>query len=139
MVTHLAQIDHALAAAVAKGLGIPLERRPPRPPNVSVPADGDPAAFQHRDLVDRDSTSAALSMAVTAPGSIATRKIAVLVTQSAAGVGLASMLKASTAAGAVPALTAPDLGVVTLDDGATAISEYSILTASSVLFDALYV
>ena len=58
-------------------IAVPAEAAPP--PNLSVPADGDPAAYQHRQLADRTSVSAALSMANHLPAPIATRKVAILV------------------------------------------------------------
>jgi hypothetical protein len=50
--------------AEASRLGIELSGPVSAPPNLSVPADGEPADFQHRQLADRDLTSAALSMTV---------------------------------------------------------------------------
>jgi catalase len=140
MVGHLAQVDATLATAVAKGLGIkpPPARKAP-PPNLSVPADGDPEAFQHRQLVDRDIVSPALSMAGYVPGPIATRKVAILVAPQFDGEGVASMIRALRAEGALGLLVAPELGDIKADNGETFTPPFSILTTSSVLFDAVYV
>jgi catalase len=114
MVGHLAQVDATLATGVAKGLGLPLPKKQAAPPNVSVPADGDSRAHQHRDLTDRDVVSAALSM-----------------TQF--------VMKALEAKGAKGMLVAPQLGDITADNGDVLAPEFSILTTASVLFDAVYV
>jgi catalase len=139
MVAHLAQIDATLAGAVAKGLGIRLSPKIPAAPNMSVPADGDPKARQHRQHADPAAISPALSMRVSAPGSIATRKVAILVADRFDGAGVASLQKALKAQGATGLLVAPRLGAIAADDGVSHSPEFSILTASSVLFDAVYV
>jgi catalase len=141
MVQHLAQIDATLATGVAKGLGLKLPGRkaPPAPPNRSVPADGDPKAFQHRQLTDREVVSPALSMAQHVPGPIATRKVAVLVNEKFDAAGVAAMLSALRAQGALGLLVGPQVGNVIDDSGTAHPAPFSILTTSSVLFDAVYV
>jgi catalase len=83
--------------------------------------------------------SAALSMANTPKNSIRTRKIAALVADGFDEAGLEAMKKALTAGGAVLKTVAPRLGVVTGANGAQINADFSLLTTSSVLFDALYV
>ncbi|MBA2313282.1 MAG: catalase, partial [Actinobacteria bacterium] len=139
MVQHLAQIDSHLATTVAKGLGIELSGTVAAPPNRSVPADGDPGHFQHRQLIDRDTVSGPLSMAVHVPGPIATRKVAVLVAPEFDGVGVASLVKALAKAGAKGVLVGPHVGEILADDGTAHDVQFSILTTSSVLFDAVFV
>jgi catalase len=139
MVGHLAQIDATLAALVAKGIGLEVPSKQAAPPNMSVPADGDPADFQHRTLADRDLVSQALSMTTYIPGPITTRKVAILVANGFDGVGVAAIVKALAAEGATGHLIGPDLGALVTDDGKAFTPEFSILTASSVLFDAIYV
>ena len=139
MVEHLAQIDSMLATTVAKGLGIELPKKVSAPPNLSVPADGDKKAYQHRDVMDRDIVSAALSMAGFVPGSIATRKVAILVAPKFDGAGVAAMVRALAAEGAKGQLVGPVVGEIKSDDGEVHQAGYSILTTASVLFDAVYV
>lgn len=124
---------------LAKGSGIELSGTVAAPPNGSVPADGDPKDFQHRQLVDRDIVSAPLSMAVHVPGSIASRKVAVLVAPEFDGAGVASLVKALAKAGAKGVLVGPQLGKMPAGDGTTHEVQFSILTTSSVLFDAVFV
>ena len=139
MVGHLAQIDGSLAVTVAKGLGIELAGPVSAPPNLSVPADGMPADFQHRQHTNRDVTSAALSMTVHVPGPIASRKVAILVAPEFDAKGVAALVKVLAAAGAQGQLVGPNVGPIAGDDGVTRDAPFSILTTSSVLFDAIWV
>lgn len=139
MVAHLSQIDGTLAVAVGKGLGIEASGHVGAPPNRSVPADGEPSDFQHRQLTDRDMTSAALSMAVHVPTSIATRRVAIVVAPGFDGKDVAVLLKAIGATGAQGALVGPSIGSLAADDGTEHELKYSVLTTSSVLFDAVWV
>ncbi|MEA2622208.1 MAG: catalase [Chloroflexota bacterium] len=140
MVDHLAQIDATLANTVARGIGVPMAAvTPPAPPNLSVPADGDAAAFQHRDLADRQLVSPALSMTRSLPASIATRKVAILVHEKFDAAGVAAMVRGLEAEGALGLLVGPAVGDVVDDAGAAHAAPFSILTTSSVLFDAVYV
>ena len=139
MVDHLVQIDTSLAKLVAKGLGIPVSADAPAPPNLGVGADIDPAEQGHRPLVDRDLVSAALSMAGSVPGPIATRKVAILVTPDGDGAGVRALARGLQAKGAIPIYIAPELGPLGLDNGTVLQPQFSILTASSVLFDAVFV
>jgi catalase len=139
MVLHLAQVDASLADAVARGLGVAVPAKAPPPPNLSVPADGNAADRQHRDLTDRDQVSPALSMTTYVPGPIATRKVAVMVAEAFDAAGVAALVNALAKQGAAAHLIAPELGDIKADDGATFTPKFSILTASSVLFDAVFV
>ncbi|MEJ7747891.1 MAG: catalase, partial [Candidatus Limnocylindrales bacterium] len=139
MVGHLAQVDASLATGVASGLGIELPEGTAPPPNLSVPADGDPSAYQHRQVTDRDVVSSALTMTSHVPGPIATRKVAILATPECDGAGVGAMLRALAAEGAKGVLVAPRLGALKADNGDSYTAQFSILTAASVLFDAVYV
>ena len=139
MVQHLAQVDATLAAGVAKGLGLEVPTSLVAPQNMSVPADGDPQAHQHRTLTDRDLVSPALSMMSHVPGPIATRKVAILVAHQFDNAGVAAVMKALEAEGAMGLLVAPELGELAGDSGRMRVPEFSILTTASVLFDAVYV
>jgi catalase len=141
MTAMLRLVDERLAARVAEGLGfrgIP-ELEPPL--NHSVPADADRARFepQPRRNGRRLATSPALSMARTAGTSVATRRVAIL---AADGVDAASLKLIKTALeerSAAAKIVAPRLGVLEAEDGEALLIDFSLLTASSVLFDAVYV
>jgi catalase len=139
MVLHLAQIDATLATSVAKGLGLKVPAKPTPPPNMSVPADGKPEAFQHRQFVDRSLVSAPLSMRSHVPGPIATRKVAILVADGFDAAGVAAITAALEREGATAHLVGPDLQVLAGDDGKAIVPKFSIVTSSSVLFDAVVV
>ncbi|HYH93865.1 MAG TPA: catalase [Candidatus Saccharimonadales bacterium] len=139
MVMHLTQVDATLATLVAKGLGIELPADPVPPPNRSVPADGDPAAFQHVDLADREAVSPALSMTSTLPAPIASRRVAVLVTDGFDATGVAALSKALASQGATTHLIGPVVGTIRSDSGEAMELKYSVLTTSSVVFDAVFV
>jgi catalase len=139
MVLHLAQIDGGLATSVAKALGLTAPARSAAPPNRSVPADGDANDYQHRQLADPAVVSEALSMATQVPGPIVTRKVAVLVADGFDATGVAALSKALVAEGAAAVLVGPQVGPVLGDDGKAYSPPFSILTTSSVLFDAVAV
>jgi catalase len=140
MTAMLKLVDEGLAARVAEGLGFHGIPELELPLNHSVPADGDPARFQPRAVNGRRiSPSPALSMARTAGTSVATRKVAIL---AADGVDVASLkvMKAALEERAAAArIVAPRLGVLEGDGGEALMIDFSLLTASSVLFDAVYV
>ncbi len=139
MVGLLSRVDRGLAQAVAEGLGLEAAPRPVLPLNRSMPADADPARYEPRPARPVDRLSPALSMEQTVKDTVATRKIAVLAADGVDGNALAAMMTAARAAGAVPKLVAPRLGALTDTTGREWPVEQSLLTASSVLFDAVYV
>lgn len=139
MVGLLAFVDRALAEGVAEGLGIAVPKRLDEPPNQSIPADGDPRKFQPKPISKEIVLSPALSL-LSRPGEgIQTRKIAFLVADGFDDVAVSGMKKALTAAGAVVKIIAPRLGNLTSAKGADVKIDFSLLTTSSVLFDAVYV
>jgi len=70
---------------------------------------------------------------------IKTRKIAVLLADGFDDTAVLEMNKALLTAGAAPKTIAPRLGVVTGTGGEQLKVDFSFLTASSVLFDAVYI
>jgi catalase len=86
--------------------------------------------------VDR---SPAVSMANTVKDTIKTRKVAVLAADGVDDTALNAMKKALTAAGAQMKVIAPRLGSLKTGKGAEVKIDFSLLTAGSVLFDAVYV
>jgi catalase len=136
MVGMLSFVDQRLAERVAAGLGLQVTL-PATPLNHSVPADGDAAAFEPRPARKVAAVSPALSMARPVP-SVATRKVAVLTAPGCHKSGVDTLTKRLAAAGMKPAIVGPRIGAIVADSGEVT-AEFSLLTASSVLFDAVYV
>jgi len=138
----LAQVDTDLANRVAAGLGLNVPKKLEKPMNMSVPADADPRKFQPKRAEEELEPSPALRM-VDNPNfplkSIKTRKIAFLVADGFNEASVMDMKMALMKAGAKAMTVAPHLGVLTGAGGETLNADFSLLTASSVLFDAVYV
>ena len=139
MVAMLNLVDERLAARVAEGLGFPGIPKMEFPINRSIPGDGEPAQFESRHRGRRTGESPALSMANTVKNTVATRKVAILGADGADTASLQKMKDALTRAGAQGHIVAPRLGVLEGQDGDELLIDHSLLTASSVLFDAVYV
>ncbi len=135
----LAQIDGTLAHAVAKGLGMPVPETIHPPLNQQVPADGDVEAHQPT-AVNRDAAlSPALSMLTAPIEGVATRQIAVLLTEGFDRANFDAARAAIIGAGATIKTVAPHLGEVTDAAGGTVLADCSFLTTASVLYDAVFV
>ncbi len=138
----LAQVDKTLANRVADGLGAKVPAKLDQPINMSVPAGNDPKKFQPKRATQAVAASPALSM-VDNPNfpkdSIKTRKIAFLVADGFDDAAFSEMKQSLMTAGAAAVTVAPRLGVLTGANGETAKADSSFLTASSVLFDAVFV
>ena len=139
MVAILAQVDGTLAGRVAKGLGLEVNQKLQTPLNMSIPADGNVKEFQPKPVKKNVANSPALSMANTVKDSIKTRKVAILGADGFDDAAVAAMKKALTEAGAQAKLVAPRLGLLKSSKGAEAKVDFSLLTASSVMFDAVYI
>ena len=139
MVALLELIDEDLAMRVAAGLGFPEIPRLDLPVNHSIPGDADPDAVQPRAKQREIMPSPALSMLNTVKDKVATRRIAIL---AADGVDMASvkqMKEAIEQNGGAAKIVAPRLGTLIGGNGDAALIDFSLLTTSSVLFDAVYV
>jgi len=140
MVGLLTQVDKTLAAKVAEGLGMEVPSGPQLPMNHSVPADADPKAYESTKKKSPVEKSEALSMANTAKDSIKSRQVAFLVADGVDGNSVNQMRQALEAEGAMVKVVAPKLGVVKSTGNAASIkADQSLLTAASVLFDAVFV
>jgi catalase len=140
MVAILNQIDANLAERVANGLGLPASIAPSKLLNQSVPADRNPEDFQPRSSGKALKPSKELSIVLSAPGDSAkTRKVAVLAADGCDDADLNALIGALTAAGAMAKIVAPRLGYLRTNKGNDVKIHFSLLTASSVLFDAVYV
>ena len=139
MVALLNLIDEDLATRVAAGLGFPEIPRLDLPINHSIPGDVDPNAVQPRAQQREIVPSPALSMLNTVKDTVATRRLAIL---AADGVDMASVKQVKEAIernGGAAKIVAPRLGTLTGEDGDAVLIDFSLLTTSSVLFDAVYV
>ena len=142
MLALLAQVDKDLANSVAEGLGAKVPKKLDKPLNMSFPAGVDPRKFQPKKVAQEIDSSPALSM-VNNPNfpqdSIKTRKVAVLLADGFDAAAVDQMNKVLLTAGAMPKTVAPRLGLVTGSNGVQLKADFSFLTASSVLFDAVFV
>lgn len=135
----LSQVDKNLAERVAYALGTIVPKKPEEPMNQSFGADADPKKCQPIKVKQSIQRSEALSMANTRKDSIKTRQIAILIADGIDEKSVNSMKNALTADGAKVYLIAPRLGTVKGVHGGSLKADQSFLTASSVLFDAVYV
>jgi catalase len=138
----LSQVDKSLANRVADGLGATVPAKLDKPMNMSIPADVDPRKVQPKRITQAIETSPTLSM-VDNPNfpkdNIKTRKIAFLIADGFDDDAVADMKQALLTAGARALTVAPRLGVLTGANGEEVKADFSFLTGSSVLFDAVYI
>jgi catalase len=139
MVGLLAHVDDTLASRVAQGLGLRVPSKLDKPVNMSVPAGGDVEQFQPKPVKKPIGHSPALSMANTVKDTIKTRRVAILAADGVDETALTSMKQALTAAGGQAKVVAPRLGSLRSTNGSEIDIDFSLLTAGSVLFDAVYV
>jgi catalase len=132
-------IDQKLAGDVAFALGLQVPKKPERPINHSIPADGKPEDYDSLIVKSSLKASLALSMADTVKDTIKTRKIAFFAADGVNGGSLNAVKKALMAEGAVVEVIAPKLGELKAADGTKIPVDQSFLTAASVLYDAVYV
>lgn len=124
MVSHLRNIDEALAQTVATTLGIdPL----PEPRPAACPT--------RQDLPVSD----ALSILKNGPGHFGGRKLGLLVTDGVSATLITEIEQAAEKEGAVCEVIAPHAGHVTLSDGSTRLIHQMIEGGPSVLYDAVVV
>jgi catalase len=139
MVGMLSRVDTTLSARVAAGLGLSAVPGIEPPLNRSIGADADPAARQPLPVKRKLARSAALSMANTVKDTVATRKVAILAADGVDGPDVVRMKQALAEAGAQGQIVAPRLGFLRGTGDTEFLIDFSLLTAASVLFDAVYV
>jgi len=135
----LAQVDKGLATKVGEGLGMAVPSSLDKPVNMSVPADVDPKKLQSKKARSSLERSPVLSMVNNRPPTISTRKVAFLVADGFDHQSVAKVKTALLTEGAKALTVAPRLGELTGSNGEKLKADFSFLTASSVLFDAVYV
>ena len=118
VVAELGRVDHGLATAVARGVGVPA---PPRPATVRhVPVSPSLSLTAHRG-----------------PGTVRTRRVALLLADGV-DAAQADRLRADlTGRGAVVETLAPHGGRVHASDGGHQTVDHPLATVSSVLYDAV--
>ena len=129
MVDNLAHVDAKLAARVAAPLGIGA-------PDAKAAAAR--PGFRTAPAVVVVKASAALSMAGSVNGDIATRRIAMLVADGVDGVALGSVRQALESVGASCKVLAAGLGTVATADGGCLAVDARLVTTPSITFDAVY-
>lgn len=139
MVGILSQINKNLAQNVADGLGLEVPETLEQPINHSIPADGNPEEYQPIYVKSPVKKSDALSMNNTSKNTIKTRKIAVLAADGFEEESLVSFKKVLEKEGAKISIIAPKLGRITSETGTELKVNETLLTAASVLFDAVFV
>jgi catalase len=124
MVSSLRNVSDALAKAVADGLGIELPAAMPR-------------AIKDVPKPEVKKSKALSLLALPGDGGIATRKIAMLVTDGVEGEALPDLKAALQEAGAVVRLLGIRLGTVTSADGRRLEVDATLENSPAVLFDAV--
>ncbi|WP_437500014.1 catalase [Sorangium sp. So ce1099] len=157
MVARLAEVDAELGRLVAAGVGVAPPAATPQPqtptkggpatPQPQTPTKGGPATPQPQTPTKGGqpagrrsvAVSPALSMENTVKDTVASRLVAVLVADGFSAAELASVRAAIEAAGAHTELVSATLGPITGDDGSAVSADRTLLTAESVMFDAVFV
>ena len=116
MLTLLANVDHRLVTEVSAALGLPV---PAGKPNTAI------------------GTSPALSQANTVT-SARSRKVAIIAADGVDALDVTGLRSSLTAAGVSSDVIAPHEGKITTSGGGSIDVDASILTVSSVLYDAVY-
>ncbi|HEY2684958.1 MAG TPA: catalase [Steroidobacteraceae bacterium] len=124
VVASLRNVSEELASAIAEGLGIDMP-------------DPMPKAIQRRVKPEVTVSKPLSLLALPGDGSIATRKVAILIADGIEGDSVAAVMEAVTAQGAVARLLGSRLGSVSSDSGETFEVDATLENSPSVLFDAL--
>lgn len=138
----LSQVDTELAQKVADGLGAQVPPRPEKPMNHGVSPEDEALGTQEPQTVTQSVTSSnALTMLKnpTNSSTIASRKVAIICTDGVSEACVMNMKNALLKEDAKGFVIAPHLGAITTDANGAIAVDFSFLTASSVLFDAVYV
>ncbi|MCK8140790.1 catalase [Flavobacterium sp. I-SCBP12n] len=137
----LAQIDQQLAEKVALGLGAQVPDSPEKPMNHGVSPENEMGNQESTTVKQSVSSSDALTMIKnpTNSNTITSRKVAIICNEGVSEACVANIKSALLKEGAKGFVIAPHQGSLkTENDGAIPV-DFSFLTASSVLFDAVYI
>lgn len=136
VVSLLVHIDKSLAKRVADGLGFEVPE-PEEIHNHAMPPDVDPMKYQSRKADPMIDKAPSLSMANTVKDTIKSRQVAILANDGANAQEITTMQKSIEGAGGMTKVVALHHGSIKCGDKDIPVDE-SILTAASVLFDAVY-
>ncbi|HJS01511.1 MAG TPA: catalase [Flavobacterium sp.] len=135
----ISQIDEDLAKKVAKGLGLNIPKTIEQPINQSIGADADVEKQQPPKKKNYLDVAPSLSQTKSKFDTIATRKIAVLVSEGFSMKNFKKMTDALIKEGATVKLIAPHGGKIKCDENMDHEVDAAIMTTGSVLFDAVYI
>jgi len=137
----LSQVDRELAEKVAIGLGANVPPVLETPLNHGVSPENENGKQESTTVEQSVKSSDALSMLknpVNSP-TIASRKVAIICADGVSEAAVSNMKKALLQEDAKGCIVAPHLGAVISDTDGEIHVDFSFLTASSVLFDAVYI
>lgn len=138
----LSQVDRELAEKVAIGLGATVPPILETPINKGVsPENEETLKHEPRNAESSVESSDALSMIINPTNSptIASRKVAIICTDGVSEASVMNMKSALIKEDAKGFVIAPHLGSIVTDTGGAIPVNFSLLTTSSVLFDAVYI
>lgn len=138
VVNMLLEVDEDLAQRVGDNLGLQPERLG-QPMTDDVPPDADPEHYYSTKSELPIAEAPSLSMATKLPADIKARRIAILTADGVADEVFTEVKKVLCELDAMVMVIAPKHGFVTTASGDQYMVDESLLTASSVLFDAVYV
>ena len=135
----LSQVDKGLAESVSSAIGVSVPNKLEQPINRSFGADADRKKCQPISKKQTIKKSEALSMANSRKDTVKTRQIAVLIADGVDEKAVEKMKNSLLAEGAFVKIVAPKLGKIKGKSGGSIKVDQSLLTSSSVLFDAIFV
>lgn len=139
MVGMLSYVSKELAESVAEGLGIKEIKTPEKPLNHSYGADANPQDYQPTTVKSKIQKSAKLSLMASPGKGIQGRVIAILAADGVDSDAVEKFQKAFNSAWADSKIISKNGGSITASGGKTIKVDHSLVTTSSVLFDAVYV
>lgn len=137
----LSKIDIELATKVAKGLGATVPVSLETPINHGVAPENEFGNQEPQTVQQSVSSSDALTMLKnpTNSSTIASRKVAIVCADGVSQACVMNMKEALLKEDAKGYVIAPHLGSISTEDGGEIAVDFSFLTSSSVLFDAVYI
>lgn len=137
----LSQVDARLAEQVAIGLGATVPTVLEKPLNHGVSPENEMGNQESTTVEQSISSSDALTMLKNPTNSdtIVSRKVAILCAPGVSEVAVTNIKNALLKEGAKGFIIAPHLGSVATEENGAIPVNFSFLTASSVLFDAVYI
>jgi len=134
----LSKINKSLAGRVAEGLGFDVPK-PGEITNHSFPADADPKSYQSIEADPDISSSPAVSMENTVKNTIKTRQIAILAADGVDDDSIYKMQNTLKKEGSVAKIISVHLGEIKTVNGQKLKVDESLIIATSVLYDAVFI